>query len=208
MKLTLLGGYSTVKHYAEGTEVSIFFTVCIRLIYLFTIQDPKVLLTTQVNSCLLVQFLAPTSSGIFFLFILVHQMVLWKNPRFSFVLFSLFCFHAVFSPLEMTCMGNGLLQQQETEGKNNCITGKANIKAKCKLSSCEKIIFYVIFQRVEVQHQQIFWQHRKSKMQTTTIFKISFFFFFFPSVFLLKTSQDYGHAAPVATGALPFPPFL
>lgn len=80
MKLTLLGGYSTVKHYAEGTEVSIFFTVCIQLIYLFTIQDPKVLLTTQVNSCLLVQFLAPTSSGIFFLFILVHQMGLWKNP--------------------------------------------------------------------------------------------------------------------------------
>lgn len=41
-------------------------------------------------------------------------------------------------------------------------------------------------------------------MQTTSIFKI--FFFFFP-VFLLKTSQDYGHDAPVAAGTLPFPPF-
>lgn len=72
--------YDMVIFYAKGTEVSMFFTVCIQIISLFTIQDPKVLLTTQVNSCLLTQFLAPTSSGIFFLFILVHQMGLWKNP--------------------------------------------------------------------------------------------------------------------------------
>lgn len=72
--------YNMVIFYAKGIEVSIFFTVCIQIIYLFTIQDRKALLTTQVNSCLLIQFLAPTSSGIFFLFILVHQMGLWKNP--------------------------------------------------------------------------------------------------------------------------------
>lgn len=93
----------------RGWREHFLHCVCIGITYLFTVQNPEVLLTTQVTSCLLLQFLAPTSSGIFFLFILVHQMGLWKNPWFSFVLFSLFCFHAVFSLLEMTWMGNGLL---------------------------------------------------------------------------------------------------
>lgn len=107
VQLILLGVCNTLKHYTRDIAVSVLHSV--HWTHLFTIHNPKVLLTTQVNSCLLVQFLAPTSSGIFFLFILVHQMGLWKNPWFSFVLFSLFCFHAVFSLLEMTCMGNGLL---------------------------------------------------------------------------------------------------
>lgn len=109
VQLSLLGVCNTLQHYTKGTGVSFFFTVCLGITYLFTIQKAEVLLTTQVTSCLLVQFLAPASSGIFFLFILVHQMGLWKNPWFSFVLFSLFCFHMVFSPLEMTSMGNGSL---------------------------------------------------------------------------------------------------
>jgi len=80
VQLPVLGVYNRLQHYTKGTEVSIFFTMCIGITYLFTIQNPKVLVTTQVNSCLLAQFLAPASIDIFFLFILVHQMGLWKNP--------------------------------------------------------------------------------------------------------------------------------
>lgn len=47
--------------------------------------------------------------------------------------------------------GKWLIAAIGDRSKNNCIMGKANIKAKQKPSSCEKIISYVIFQCVEVQ---------------------------------------------------------